>query len=75
MLNKIWNFIVKIFSYKNEKLEEAVKVVVDDLTQPQEVSVTVNEVAVKKKPTRKPKAAPKMKATKEAKTKKTSKKK
>lgn len=77
MLSKIWNFIVKIFSYKNEKLEEAVKVVVDDLTQSENVSVTVNEVKVKKKSTRKPKSTPKMKVVKEAKpkTKKTTKKK
>lgn len=77
MLSKIWNFIVKIFSYKNEKLEEAVKVVVDDLTQSENVSVTVNEVKVKKKSTRKPKSTPKMKVVKEVKprAKKTTKKK
>lgn len=69
MLNKIWNFLVKIFSYKNEKLEEAVQIVVEDLTEPQEVSVTVDEVKVKKKPTVKSKSTPKMKATKEAKPK------
>ena len=75
MLNKIWNFIVKIFSYKNEKLEEAVQNAVDSATHPQEISVTTNQVTVKMKSTKKPKSAPKMKATKEAKTKKTSKKK
>ena len=50
--------------YKNEKLEEAVQTVVDNMTEGQNVSVTTKEVEVKKKPTKKPKSATKMKATK-----------
>jgi hypothetical protein len=74
MANNFWNkILVKLGLKKATATQDQIT---DAVTADQSnISVTLNEVAVKKKSTSKPKSTPKMKASKETKTKKTAKKK